>query len=324
MNSLVIVSVVGILLSTPVMHSVVPSRYIQIPVIIERGDSPGAFVSGLTEDDFEVNLDGRPRSIERLSSGRSGAVVLLLVDLSFSATTGTPREGGPWSGSGHDFPGLLRGIQKSLLPRLRPIDVLIVGGFAGRRVWFSQALSDRANDSSVVKSVLDVKALDAVDWFGPSPIWDAVVSATRVLAGHRGLRAIILVTDGLATGNRASPLEAGAVATANGAQVHVVYDQGGFLPNTPSLRFATGDVLLRPLAERTGGLFRHDQRYTQTSWREPVPPFAEIIDAIQHSYLLTLNLAESDASGGSLSVRVKPAGLRVHAPASLAAALPSR
>ena len=323
MNSL-IVSVVGILLAASVIQSVLPSRSIQIPVIIERADSTGAFVTGLTEHDFEVTLDGRPRPIERLSSGRSGAVVLLLVDLSFSATTGTPRAGGPWSGSGHDFPGLLRGIQRALLPRLRPMDVFIVGAFAGRRVWFSPAVSDRANDSTVVKSVLDLKALDGVDWFGPSPIWDAVVSATNVLAGHQGVRGIILVTDGFATGNRASASEAAAAATANGVQVHVVYDRGGFSPNTPSLTFATGHVFLRTLAERTGGLFRYDHRYTQTSWRDPVPPFAEIIDAIQHSYVLTLNLGESDARGGSWSVRVKPAGLRVHAPASPAVALPSR
>jgi hypothetical protein len=256
-------------------------------------------------------------------SPEGGATILLLVDLSFSATTGTAREGGrPWNGLGHDFPGLVRGVERGLLPRLRLDDRLMVGAFAGRRIWFSTPASDRASQSLAVKSALDLKAVDSVDWFGPSPIWDAIVRGTEGLADHPGVRAVILVTDGHATGNRLSASEAGEIAIDRTVQVHVVYEKGVMPPKSPPLPFATGDVQLRSLAQRTGGLFRADERHTQASWREPVPPFSEIVEAIHHTYTLTLKPPEHDEEGGSLMVRVKQPGLRVYAPASLAGSTP--
>jgi hypothetical protein len=63
------------------------------------------------------------------------------------------------------------------------------------------------------------------------------------------------VSNGFATGNRKSMLDAAAAATANGVQVHAVYERGGFAPKTPLLPFATGPVFLRTLAEQTGAYF---------------------------------------------------------------------
>jgi hypothetical protein len=59
-------------------------------VIVYAGvqDARGAFVSGLTADDFEVMVNGERRSIDRFSADAGLLTVVVRFDISFSAMPG--------------------------------------------------------------------------------------------------------------------------------------------------------------------------------------------------------------------------------------------
>ena len=111
----------------------------------------------------------------------------------------------------------------------------------------------------VIRKALDPREEDT---FGPSPIWDAVAAAVETLAKAEGRRAVLLVTDGRATGNRLSPEEAAALAIAAGVVVSVVgkdWEMTIQQDATTGVRVRPG-VALERIASITGGLYLRDRR----------------------------------------------------------------
>jgi len=133
---------------------------------------------------------------------------------------------------------------------------------AGDRVRFGRIAATVAFGPGFVPAEEAARAtrvltVPETDRYGPSPVWDAVDGALGLLVGEAGRRAVIVWTDGRASGNRLSRHDVARRAGQLSIPVHVVS------PVTETVIRLTGTtgVRIRPsvylewLAEATGGGF---------------------------------------------------------------------
>ncbi len=286
------------------------ARLASIQVAVE--DSGGRFTRALHSSEFEIHLDGAARAVEVTASDETPITVLLLIDMSFSHTLAGPRRN-ETSPLAHSFGWLVDRMQRDLLPLLEPTDRLRVGRFLARQVDVNDAfLTDRKEQATAIRTFTDLRTLDPADRFGPSPIWDTVATAARVLANEPAPRAILLVTDGKSTGNQLRMTDAAREAARLGVTVVVDYEPEWFSSHISP--YVHGERFLGPLAELTGGIMRTDDSFAKGGWTTPPPPFAPLIEALRSSY--TLHIPTDGLTPGlhELDVRVTRPGLRVHAP----------
>lgn len=181
------------------------SALVELQVVVARID--GTWVSGLTAGDFEVLSDGEPRQIETFSEADRPVAATLLVDVSRSCRLQPPA--------------IRRALEKTLIEAARPADRIRVGVFGGTPLVINDAATGGREARRAAARVLDLPDVFAgvptqvfpVDGvaaappvrdalrLGPSPIWDAVDAAVVSLEQEPARRAIILLTDGRATGN---------------------------------------------------------------------------------------------------------------------------
>jgi hypothetical protein len=312
------------------------TRAVTVHVSVEAVD--GSFVVRLAPDSLDAVVNGATHPIDSIESAVDAASIVLLVDLSFSSTRGTGRHvKGPPGIIRHDFMGLVRAIERLFVGALRAQDRLSIGGFAGSRLLFTGDFATRRDDQLAAVEWLigrfareqesdrpsgwpftpslwtpPPEIISVTDWLGASPIWDAVVSTASLLASQPPPRAIVLVTDGQATGNRWSMADAVLEAAAQGVAVHVMYqpETWGVRPNP----HVDGDRFLRPLAESTGGVFRVNDGVARGGWRDAPPPFEDMVAAIHNAHAIRMNVGAQSAEPQTLELRIKQPGLRVHAP----------
>jgi hypothetical protein len=169
----------------------------------------------------------------------------------------------------------------------------------------------------------------AGDRFGPSPIWDAVDEAVSALHLEPGWKHILLLTDGLATGNMKSMEEVVLRAASSDVTIHVV--ESGWLvkrdqsaaarsphhaAQTRTIDASAGN--LRRLATETGGLYLPRRVASAESQGPQRPPavgrlFRQILDAIHAGYRLTVSGVDCEAPTDAQDVRVPSApGASVH------------
>jgi len=128
-----------------------------------------------------------------------------------------------------------------------------------------------------------VLALPEGDRYGPSPIWDAAGGALELLVGEGGRRAVIIWTDGRASGNRWSRHDVARRAGELGIPIHVVSGPTETiirLTETTGVRIRPG-VYLEWLAAETGGTFHLVPREPAYPLGNPIPAFRAIIDALR-------------------------------------------
>jgi hypothetical protein len=192
----------------------------------------------------------------------------------------------------------VRAIEKGFIANLHPADRVCLGTIA-RTVHLSPAcMADRAALGEEMVRMLDVP--DGVR-SGPSPLWDAVDAAVDVLEREPGRRAVVLLTDGLSTGNRRSLTTVLDHAVRSQVSVSVVAEWfGAPRPQRISFRGGVGssdstaspwrmmvwpfgnspDANLRRLASATAGVFVADGAPSAERWlscshlRNPLPQCA--------------------------------------------------
>ena len=156
-------------------------------------------------------------------------------------------------------------------------------GAIGRRLFLADRFVTTGRDRDRQWSA--AFAHPPVDWLGPSPIWDALIEASQALKGESGVRAIVLVSDGLATGNTHSARETANALSAEGIRVGVVAEETilTMTPLTPMS--AIGRDPLKPLqaiADATGGRFILDKAIGDFGEpcfrRDPATALASIFD----------------------------------------------
>jgi hypothetical protein len=218
-----------------------PAGLTRVDVMVQG--SKGACVSGLTLSDFEVLGDGQPRPIEFFSSGTSALTMVVLVDITASMP-GAPNAGVPFGAR----PGepIQLAVEGFPLKGVHPGDRLRFGAI--RR---HPSIGDRfATDArEYAKAWREMFVAPPVEWLGPSPIWDAVAEATRVLEGEPGERAVALLSDGMASGNTRSWRDVARQAALAGVSVNVMLEDTGKLGAD-----LDPEMSLKAIADATGGV----------------------------------------------------------------------
>jgi len=144
-----------------------------VEVYATVSDLRGEPVAGLTRDDFFVEEDGRRQDIRTFSAGEFPLALAVGIDRSFSMA----RVG---------FPGITRAV-RSFLNALRPADQAMLVGIGSETEVLAPLSADRG---------LAMAALDRLDPWGTTPLYDATLSAVDSIEAASGRRALILISDG--------------------------------------------------------------------------------------------------------------------------------
>jgi hypothetical protein len=79
----------------------------------------------------------------------------------------------------------------------------------------------------MVAAVRNTLSIADEDRYGPSPLWDGIDAAVDVLIKAAGSRSVILVTDGLSSGNRLSLSHVTQSAIQSRTSIHIVQEAIG-------------------------------------------------------------------------------------------------
>ncbi|MFN2447723.1 MAG: VWA domain-containing protein [Vicinamibacterales bacterium] len=153
----------------------------QVEVYASVADAEGRPVQGLTRGDFTVLEDDRPQAVTAFAAGEFPASVALAIDRSVSMAGARLT--------------VARTAGRVFVASLRPDDRAMLIGI-GSDVELLAPLS--ANRESVLE------ALDHLDAWGTTALYDAIVQSIDLLANGHGRRAIVLLSDGNDRYSRAS------------------------------------------------------------------------------------------------------------------------
>ena len=257
---------------------------------------------GLKSEDFEVVSDGVARPIEHFSSADQSIALVLLVDV--SASNPVPL-------------GVLEKAadQALLQPRIPP-DLVRVGGLARQLTLSPRFTTDRAELRRAARVVLAARDADRI---GPSPLWDGVQTAVEALELEWRRRAIVMVTDGRATGNVHGMAYVMGHAIAASVLINIVaVPTGMFLPQDGmTAARVRPPALLEEMAGATGGAYAEIG-----SVGDVAPYLVRSISRLHQMYVLGFPPVVLDGLSHGLGVRVKRAGVRVRAKTGYVADLP--
>jgi VWFA-related protein len=275
---------------------------VRVTIGVERDD--GTPVTGLMREDLEVLSDGQTRPIDYFSSEDEPVALVLLLDV----TASNPIFGDTLS----------KAAESVLRERRTPPDRVRVGGLASKLT-----LSPRFDTEwpDIRRAVRLVWKSPLVDRLGPSPLWDGVEAAVTALEAERGRRAIVMVTDGRATGNVHS--WGYAISRAIAADVSI-----GIVAVTTAMYLKqdkTTAAMVRPyvpleqMAAATGG------SYTQLRATGDLKPFlSRSISRLHELYAIGFPPTAFDGQSHDLVVRVKRPSAKVRARAGYVAAAPRK
>lgn len=144
-----------------------------VEVYATVSDTRGEPLTGLTRDDFIVEEDGRRQEIRTFSAGEFPLALAVGIDRSFSMA----RVG---------LPGVARAV-RGFLSALRPEDQAMLVGIGSETEVLAPLSRDRGSAMA---------ALDHLDPWGTTPLYDATLSAIDAIEAASGRRALILISDG--------------------------------------------------------------------------------------------------------------------------------
>jgi Ca-activated chloride channel family protein len=264
----------------------------------------GVPLEGLTSDDFEILSGAIPQAFTLAAAAPLPIDTLLLADLT-SSVTGRLR--GVWA---MPWPEAFSLAVDRLITDVRREDRARIMAMIGPRFVTSPLWS---GDRATLQRALRVFAIPDGP-VEPSPLWDAVDEALTLFPADARRRAIVLVTDGRATGNRAPLAEVTERAMLAGIAVSIVE----LTPPTRSLgvphseRSPGPTALLERLTTASGGVHRlvsPDARGNHNT-RTAV---GQILDLMRTSYLLTFTPPAAGPAIRPIEVRVKRPGVTVRA-----------
>jgi VWFA-related protein len=261
-------------------------------------DAKGSPVTDLTRGDFDVRVDGQPRQVAAVSAAAAPSMVVLL-----DSTLSTH-----WTIRSASYVQVIERFVAALAPTDR-----VRMGVIARTLRLSKApTSDRRQ---LVRDTQELLVLPEEDRQGPSPIWDATLVAVETLATESGQRAVVLVTDGRASGNVTGLREVAIHAISAGVSVssvtaceeRVMIGQ----TRTTAASVAPGRQLAW-LAGMTGGLCAQLWRTLDTE-AALVRGLQSWLQALRRAYALEIPLQPNDGPSPAVTVAVIRQGLTVHA-----------
>ncbi len=289
------------LLSAAIVSSTsAPETVVHAWVENEHGQ-PAADLRG---EDFEVSVDGVAVALESLSPSTTSASIIVLLDTSRTV---------PWNE---------KRIAEQIgqfAASLAPHDELMIATFGGHEQFRAFMPAGRGVREEVLRAI-DVRGDRG---YGASPIWDSLHQAASILAARRPPRAIVLLTDGRATGNRHSLAEASAHAIANEVSVNVIATHSArrIRQSSPSVSGSPGPassvVLVQPslplkqIASDTGGQFFS---YPDLQNAEATAIFSSTASVVRGLHAFVFTAPSRDGGAHRLAIRSRRPGFKVHAP----------
>ena len=138
-------------------------------------DRQGAPVVGLTAADFRLAEDGAGQTISAFAAGEFPLAIAIGLDRSFSM------------GGKDNRLGVVKSAARTLVGALRRDDQVMVVAIGGDTAIVSPLSTDRAAALS---------AIDRLDAWGTTPLYDAALGALEAIQPARGRRALVLLSDG--------------------------------------------------------------------------------------------------------------------------------
>jgi VWFA-related protein len=268
-------------------------------VLIDVGveDPDGRTIAGLSRDDFEIVSGDAARPLEFFAAGKQQPLSLVvLADVSVSMESRVKRS------------AIREEIERRLPLLLAPHDRVHAGAFA-RQISISPPFAGNSKAFlTAVRKTLDPRDEETL---GPSRIWDAVDEAIKALAKSDGRRAVLLVTDGQASGNTDGPQDIAPRAVAAGVAVSVLgldWERTIRQDAETGVRVRPG-VALEWIAGATGGRYLRDQLIPA----EPGPVLERLLADLHQRYTLGFTPPVADGKMHDLDVRVRRSGVRLRA-----------
>ncbi len=138
-------------------------------------DQRGEPIAGLTEADFRIAEDGAPQRITAFAAGEFPLAVAIGLDRSFSM-----------GGRGNRL-AVAKSAARTFIGQLRPADQVMVLAIGTDTEVVAPLSSDHA---------AALAAIDRLDSWGTTPLYDAVLEAIDAIQAAKGRRALVLLSDG--------------------------------------------------------------------------------------------------------------------------------
>ncbi len=237
-------------------------------------DEAGRPLTGLRAEDFTVEEDGVPQKIAAFASGEFPLAVAVGIDRSFSMTPAA-------------LSAAVSGA-RAFIDGLSPPDQLMLIGIGSETEVLVPLETGRASARA---------ALDRIERWGTTPLFDAVVNAIDVVQPAPGRRALILLSDGVDRYSRTSPSDVVEHARQHDVLVYPI-SIGGTRP-----------PVWAEVAAVSGG-----RSFFVRDLRALTPTLRTIADELRHQYLLGYPPpAEGRTDWRTIRVRVNRPGARVRA-----------
>jgi Ca-activated chloride channel homolog len=138
-------------------------------------DRAGEPLTGLVASDFRVEQDGEPQPITAFAAGEFPLAVAVAIDRSFSM-----------GGSGNRL-GVAKSAARAFVGQLRPSDEVMVIAIGTDTEVVAPLSADHG---------ASLTAIDRLDAWGTTPLYDATRTAIESVQTAKGRRALVLLSDG--------------------------------------------------------------------------------------------------------------------------------
>ena len=138
-------------------------------------DRQGEPVAGLTAADFRIAEDGAAQAISTFAGGEFPLAVAVGLDRSFSM------------GGRDNRIGVAKSAARTFVGALRPDDQVMIVAIGGETTIVAPLSAGHA---------AALAAIDRLDAWGTTPLYDATVGALDAIQPARGRRALVLLSDG--------------------------------------------------------------------------------------------------------------------------------
>ena len=248
-----------------------------VEVYATATDQAGEPVVGLTRDDFVVRENGEPQQVTTFAEGEFPLAAAIALDRSFSMAKSRL--------------GVAKSAARVFLGELRPADESMIIAIGSEVEVIAPRSTDRAAQYA---------ALNKLDAFGTTSLYDAILLALDAVQDAKGRRALVLLSDG---DDRFSKASAGEVVARARRSDVLIYPVAFGRERPP---------LFAELAALTGGRSSHVKEP-----RELSETLGSIARELRHQYLLGYSPKKPIGSGQeewrSISVTVNRPTVRVRA-----------
>ena len=242
-------------------------------------DRAGEPVTGLAQSDFTVLEDGAARAITAFAAGEFPLAVAIGLDRSFSM------------GGRDNRLAVVKSAARTLVGALRPDDQVMIVAIGSDTAVAAPLSADHA---------AALAAIDRLDAWGTTPLYDATLGALDAIQPARGRRALVLLSDG--NDRYSSATAAEALERARRADV-MIY---------PVALGSARPPLFAELSSVTGG-----RSFLASDPKTLPDTLRRIARELRQQYLLGYTPTRPPVPGSgewrSITVRVKRADVHVHA-----------